>query len=75
MTDNLAENALSEREAASSMRLSPNTLRKWRGQKIGPPFVKISSRCVRYYRSDLDAWMKSRRIKPNGDAQAERARP
>lgn len=28
----------------------------------GPPFIKISRRCVRYRRADFEAWLASRRV-------------
>lgn len=35
-------------------------LAAWRGD--GPPMIKISRRCVRYRRGDVDAWLDARRI-------------
>ena len=38
---------------------SVGTLRRWRGDGTGPPFIKMS-RFVRYRKSDLDGFMASR---------------
>lgn len=35
--------------------ISPATLERWRGQKSGPPFVKVGSR-VLYRISDIEAY-------------------
>jgi len=43
--------------------LSVETLAQWRSQKRGPVFVKIARNCVRYYQSDLDAWLAERIVR------------
>ncbi len=48
---------LSERQAADVLGLTPRTLQSWRGLGIGPAFVRISSRCIRYRSSDIDVWL------------------
>ncbi len=58
---------LSEQEAANYLSLSPSTLRNWRVAGGGPPFVKISKRCIRYRRSDLDQWAEARVRKSTAD--------
>jgi predicted DNA-binding transcriptional regulator AlpA len=35
-----------------------------RADSIGPPYIKISARCVRYRREDVLRWLESRRVKP-----------
>ena len=32
----------------------------------GPPYVRISRRCVRYRRADYEAWLEARTINPAG---------
>jgi predicted DNA-binding transcriptional regulator AlpA len=51
---------IDERAAAESLGLTPRTLQHWRWRGDGPPFVRISSRCVRYRKSDLEAWAAER---------------
>ena len=48
---------LTEDEAGRYLGFSGRTLQKWRWTGRGPSFVRISPRCVRYRRRDLDAWV------------------
>lgn len=53
--------ALNEVDAAHSLGLKPRTLQNWRWEgRDGPPWVRISSRCVRYLVSDLEQWARER---------------
>ena len=47
------------REAAARVRLSKNTLERFRVQGTGPAYVKLGG-AVRYRETDLDAWLESR---------------
>ena len=47
---------ITEKSVARELSLSPRTLRNWRVLGIGPPYVKISARCIRYRRSDIETW-------------------
>lgn len=47
---------MTEKEAAEYMRFSPNTLRQWRVEGIGPRYVK-SHGAIRYRRTDIDEWL------------------
>lgn len=66
-TNSPATPLFSEKHAARYLNLSPRTLRNWRTRGGGPPFVKISGRCIRYRMKDLDAWMNSRLRKSTSD--------
>jgi predicted DNA-binding transcriptional regulator AlpA len=46
-------------ERALSLRtgISVRTYQKWRMTGGGPPFVKVSSRCIRYRLSDVSSWI------------------
>lgn len=46
---------LPESAAAHLLGVTPRTLQAWRLRGGGPPFVRISLRCVRYRRRDLIA--------------------
>ncbi|SDD61990.1 helix-turn-helix transcriptional regulator [Ruegeria marina] len=48
---------LNTKEAAKYLGLSPYTLEKWRSKGIGPGCVRIGSKAIRYWRSDLDAFI------------------
>lgn len=47
---------VTEARAAELLSVNPRTLQQWRLRGGGPPFVRISSRCVRYRWRDLLAW-------------------
>jgi predicted DNA-binding transcriptional regulator AlpA len=54
------ERLLTPRKAADFLSLSPRWLELKRYHGDGPPFVRISSRCVRYRESDLREWINCR---------------
>lgn len=49
---------LNEVQVADCLSMSVAVLRKWRGLRTGPKFVKIG-KSVRYRRVDLEAWLDS----------------
>jgi hypothetical protein len=51
---------VNEARAAELLSVNPRTLQQWRLRGGGPPFVRISSRCVRYRWRDLLAWAEQR---------------
>ena len=51
---------LTQKEAADRLGLSTRFLEVRRYQGGGPPFVRVSSRCVRYRPADLEAWAAER---------------
>jgi predicted DNA-binding transcriptional regulator AlpA len=46
-------------QAAGILMVAVPTLADWRTKQVGPDYVKVG-RCVRYRRSDLEAWLTSR---------------
>jgi len=56
--------AVDEKEAANYISVSRRTMQNWRYRGGGPPYIRISHRCVRYLKVDLDAWLEERRICP-----------
>lgn len=56
------DSLVNEKEAASILCYSVRALQNWRHRGGGPRFVKVSSRSVRYRRSDLLAWIEERTI-------------
>lgn len=58
--------ALTEAEAARYIGMSQSWLRKARcfDRPDQPPYIRITSRSIRYLRTDLDAWLESRRYIP-----------
>ena len=51
---------LTQREAALALRLSERTLERMRVAGIGPRFIRLSRRSVRYRQQDLDAHVAAR---------------
>jgi predicted DNA-binding transcriptional regulator AlpA len=64
-----ASRLLREKEAAELAALTGNTLRKYRQLMIGPAFIRISGRCIRYRREDVLRWLESRRVEPDSDSE------
>ncbi len=64
----MGENLKTE-EAADFLRVKPTTLEQWRWQGRGPRFIKLG-RCVRYRRTDLEAFMDGRAYTSTTAAQA-----
>ena len=50
---------LTQREAASVLRLSERTLERLRGSGLGPKFCRMH-RSIRYRQTDLEDWIASR---------------
>jgi excisionase family DNA binding protein len=48
---------LTTREAAGYLRLAITTLEHWRLEGRGPKAIRLSSRQVRYRRTDVDQWL------------------
>ena len=47
---------INEKPAAKFVDLKPRTLQGYRYRGRGPPFVRLSARCVKYRRIDLLRW-------------------
>jgi hypothetical protein len=60
---------LTEAWVAEDLEVSTSTLRAWRANGSGPPFVKFKGiRCPRYPRSDYVAWRAGvKRLKSNSE--------
>jgi len=48
---------LNQRQAAEILSLSERTLESMRLRRVGPRFLRLSSRCLRYRTSDLLRWL------------------
>lgn len=51
---------VSTSKAADLIGVSKRTMEAWRLRGEGPPFVRISKRCVRYRIEDLEGWTAER---------------
>ncbi len=58
---------ISEKQAAEILNLTPSALRKWRQQRRGPRFVRLSPRCVKYRASDIAEFLSERIVVPGSD--------
>lgn len=54
------EQLLKPTETASALNVSERTLEKWRYEGGGPPYVRLSRRCVRYRLADLKSYIENR---------------
>jgi predicted DNA-binding transcriptional regulator AlpA len=53
---------LSQRQVAVRLGVSARTIEGWRARGVGPPFLRLSARAVRYRSSDLEHWLDQRRV-------------
>lgn len=53
---------LSQREVAVRLGVSARTVEGWRARGVGPPYLRLSARAVRYRSSDLEQWLDRRRV-------------
>ena len=51
---------LSQKRVATLLSVSPRALEAWRVRGEGPAFIRISKRCIRYRRDDIEAWLAER---------------
>ena len=58
---------IGERESATFLGLSVRTVQGLRQKGGGPPFVRISTRCVKYRRGDLKSWADGRVVTSTSD--------
>ena len=50
----------SPHEAADYLGIAPQTLAHWRVRGVGPKFIHLSKRCVRYSERALREWVEGR---------------
>jgi predicted site-specific integrase-resolvase len=58
---------LTEAEAADALGLKPRTLQEWRRRGDGVPFVRVSSRCVRYDLREIERYIAARTCTSTSD--------
>lgn len=52
---------LSTKEVAEEYGIGKGTLEQMRCRGLGPAYIKVSSRMVKYKRDDVEAWLDSHR--------------
>jgi hypothetical protein len=55
---------LSDLEAAPLLGLPVQTLRNWRWINVGPPWVRVGDRAIRYDRVDLERYIAEGKVDP-----------
>jgi predicted DNA-binding transcriptional regulator AlpA len=50
---------MNERQVSAWLNISLRTLQAWRQRRTGPRYAKLGRRCIRYWRSDILAWLGS----------------
>lgn len=55
----MSSNLLTPKEAAVYLKVSEKTLEGWRRAEVGPKFYRMGSRTVRYFRSDIDDYLRA----------------
>jgi predicted DNA-binding transcriptional regulator AlpA len=60
------QNALTEREAARYVGVSPAVFRLWRAEGTRPTYFRAGAKLIRYLRRDLDGWIEARLSHPIG---------
>jgi DNA-binding transcriptional MerR regulator len=58
-----AREYLTETEVARLLRVSTRSLRRYRAEGTGPPWIRVSERVYRYPREALEAWLQAQRGK------------
>jgi len=53
---------LDERGAAALLGVSTRTMERWRAERTGPPFVRLSARAIRYSRAALLRWIAEKTV-------------
>ena len=58
---------ITEEPAAEFLNLTRRKMQKDRQDGVGPKFIRLSARCIRYRRADLRAWAEARLRKSTSD--------
>jgi predicted DNA-binding transcriptional regulator AlpA len=65
---------LSQRDVAVRLGVSARTVEGWRARGVGPPYLRLSARAVRYRSSDLEQWLNQRRVADEPGLEARNGR-
>lgn len=65
------DECLTPKQLAALLRVSHRTVEGWRLKGNGPKFVRVSERCLRLRRSDVDLWLESRVRRSTSDPGPE----
>lgn len=65
---------LTTRQAADLLGFEPRTMEELRRKGSGPPFIRLSSRSVRYRLDALERWLEERTFRSTAEERSGRAR-
>lgn len=57
----MTSHLLTTTDAAAALAIAPKTLRNWRSQGLGPPFIRLGG-AIRYRETDLQAWVDAQAV-------------
>jgi hypothetical protein len=61
LTRSVADEVMTTADVADFCKVPASTVEQWRWKRTGPPY-SACGRHVRYLRSDVEAWLRSRRV-------------
>ncbi len=67
-------NLIGYSEAAFKLGVKRGTLYSWVSRRVGPPFVRLSGRCVRFDEEALDEWLRGRVCQATRDVHNQEAK-
>ncbi len=70
----MPETYYTTRKVADWLGYKEETLRQWRSNGIGPPFIRVLGKIVRYRASDVERWMDQQVQQTNGQKKPGRPR-
>jgi len=53
---------MTSKEVAKKLRVTTSLLTKWRRERKGPPFIKVSDRIYQYPIDDFNTWYEKNRV-------------
>ena len=68
--DDFGARLLDTRQAAEALGLSTRTLEDWRLRGVGPRYVRMSPRAVRYRPRELSRWVSEREVQSTSEQLA-----
>jgi predicted DNA-binding transcriptional regulator AlpA len=60
----MPDTLLTEKQVAALLGLTGSALRKWRQQRRGPQFIRLSPRAVRYDPAAISKFLAARQVDP-----------
>ncbi|MGD0290581.1 MAG: helix-turn-helix domain-containing protein [Candidatus Binataceae bacterium] len=58
-----ADLLMDQNAASAYIGVSPRTMERWRAERTGPPFIRLSVRAIRYSRAAIVAWIAGRTVR------------